>query len=109
MTLQPGTQFNLDDYANEHNLTLNLVTKEHAEERSVRLEQVSANAKLIRVKDAVILGVAVLFILTLGASCLAISVSRETTGEEKKWAWSTLTLITGAVLGYLFGRASATR
>lgn len=107
MTKQPGTPINLDDYANGHKLKLELVSEEHAEERGARLDQQSADAKLKRVKDAVLLAVAVAFILALGTSCLAISVSRETTVEDKKWAWSMLTLITGAVLGFLFGRASA--
>jgi hypothetical protein len=109
MTKQPGTPLNLDEHANRHKLRLELVSEEHAEERGARLDQQSADAKLKRVRDVVLLAVAVAFILALGTSCLAISVSRETTVEDKKWAWSTLTLITGAVLGFLFGRVSTHR
>jgi len=106
MTTRP-VQLNLDDYAERHKLKLEIVSGEHAEERGARLDQQSDDAKLKRMRDVALLGVAVLFILALGTSCLAISVSRETTAEDKKWAWSTLTLITGAVLGFLFGKASA--
>jgi hypothetical protein len=109
MTKQPGTQLNLDDYADRHNLRLELITAETVEERIFRHKQQSADAKLKRVKDGILLVVAVIFITALGTSCLAISVSRETSVEDKKWAWSMLTLITGAVLGFLFGRASAPR
>lgn len=105
---QPG-QLNLDDYANRHKLKLELVSEEHAEERGARLDQQSAEAKFKRMRDVALLVVAVLFIMALGTSCLAISVSHETTAEDKKWAWSMLTLITGAVLGFLFGRASGNR
>jgi hypothetical protein len=108
MTKLPG-QLNLDDYANRHKLRLELVSEEHAEERGARLDQQSADAKLKRMKDVALVGVALVFILALGTSCLAISVSRETTPEDKKWAWSTLTLITGAVLGFLFGKTSGNR
>ena len=86
MTKQPDTPLNLDDYANRHKLKLELVSEEHAEERGARLDQQSADAKLKRVKDVVLLAVAVVFIIALGTSCLAISVSRETTVEDKKWA-----------------------
>jgi hypothetical protein len=106
---KPGTQLDLDAYAKRHNLEIKILPEEHAEELSERLAQQSADAKLKRMKDVILLGVAVVFILALGTSCLAISVSRETTVEDKKWAWSMLTLITGAVLGFLFGRASAPR
>ena len=109
MTKQPGNQLNLDDYANTHKRKLEIVSEEHADEREFRLQQRSSDARLGRFKDGVLLAVAVIFIITLGASCLAISVSHQSSTEDKKWAWSTLTLITGAVLGFLFGRASAPR
>lgn len=109
MTKQPGNQLNLDDYANKHNLKLEIVPEEHADEREFRLQQRAADARLGRFKDGVLLAVAMIFIITLGGSCLAISVSHQSTAEDKKWAWSTLTLITGAVLGFLFGRASGPR
>lgn len=103
---KPGTQLDLDDYANGHRLKLELVSEEHAEERGARLDQQSAEARHNRIRDAVILALAVVFTVALGTSCLAISVSRETSVEDKKWSWSMLTLITGAVLGFLFGRGS---
>ena len=105
---QPG-QLNLDDYARRHRLKLELVSEEPADERGARLDELSADAKIRRMRDMALLVLAILFILALGTSCLAISVSRETTPEDKKWAWSTLTLITGAVLGFLFGKASGNR
>lgn len=109
MTKQPGNQLNLDDYAKEHKIKLEIVSEEHADEREARLRQRSSDARLSRFRDGVLLGVAVIFIITLGGTCLAISVSHQSTAEDKKWAWATLTLITGAVLGFLFGRASAPR
>lgn len=106
---KPNALLDLDTYAAGHKFEINIVSEEHRDERGARLDQQNADAKLKRVKEMVLLGVAVTFILALGTSCLAISVSRETTVEDKKWAWSTLTLITGAVLGFLFGRASTQR
>lgn len=99
----------LDTYAEGHKYEIKIVSEEHRDERAARIERQDKDAKLNRVKEVVLLVVAVAFILALGTSCLAISVSSETTVEDKKWAWSTLTLITGAVLGFLFGRASTQR
>jgi uncharacterized membrane protein YsdA (DUF1294 family) len=106
---KPNTLIDLDTYAIGHKLEINIVSEEHKDDRGARLEQQKADAKLNRVREVVLLAVAVVFILALGASCLAISVSHKTTVEDKKWAWSTLTLITGAVLGFLFGRVSTKR
>lgn len=105
MTKQPE-QLNLDEESNRRKLEVQIVSEEHAEERGARIARQYADAKMKRMKDAALLAVAVVFIMTLGTSCLAISVSTKTTAEDKKWAWSTLTLITGAVLGFLFGKTS---
>ena len=106
---KPNNVLDLDTYAEGHQLEIKIVSEEHRDDRGARLEKQKADAQLNRVREVVLLVVAVAFILALGTSCLAISVSNETTVEDKKWAWSTLTLITGAVLGFLFGRASTQR
>jgi protein-S-isoprenylcysteine O-methyltransferase Ste14 len=108
MTEHPGKTLDLDDHAKQHNWKLEIVPEEHPQERHFRQEQQAANAKLQRVKEVVLLGVTVFFILAMATSCMAISFSHETSPEDKKWAWATLTLITGAALGYLFGRAAPT-
>lgn len=106
MTTAPHNQINLDEESTRRRLEIQVVSEEHPAELDARIKLQAAEAKQKRVKDTVILALAVIFILALGTNCLAISVSHETTAEDKKWAWSTLTLITGAVLGFLFGKAS---
>ena len=103
---QAPQKLDLDEESSRRKLEVQIVSEEHADERRARIARQSADAKQKWVKDTVLLVLAVIFILALGTSCLAISVSNETTAEDKKWAWSTLTLITGAVLGFLFGKAS---
>jgi apolipoprotein N-acyltransferase len=108
MTEHQGNKLDLDEHAERRNWKLEIASEEHPQERDFRHTQQAASAKQQRIRDGVLVGVAVIFILALATSCMAISFSHETTSEDKKWAWATLTLITGAALGYLFGRASST-
>lgn len=106
MTENLGNKLDLDNYAERHNWKLEVTSEEHPQDRDFRHVQRTADAKLQRIKDSVLLGVAAFFILALATSCMAISFSHASSPDDKKWAWATLTLIAGAALGYLFGKAS---
>jgi hypothetical protein len=108
MTEHLSQTLDLDDYAKNHNLKLEIVSEEHPQERDFRQVQQAANAKMQRIREGVLLGIAAIFILAMATSCMAMSLSQRASPDDKKWAWATLTLMTGAALGYLFGRSSST-
>lgn len=107
MTRNSATELNLDEYAQKQKWELKVVSEEHQDDRRFRHKQQDADAKMKRLREGALLGVAVTFIIALATNCMAISLSQATSADDKKWAWGTLTLITGAVLGYLFGKAAA--
>lgn len=52
-------------------------------------------------KDVALFAVAIGFVLTVGWLCYGALMSSTASSEEKKWAMSVLSAMTGGVIGYL--------
>lgn len=100
-----GGKLDLDEYARRHRWKVEILPEEPPQEAEFRRLQKAADARLHRWRDGALLAVAVAFILALAGGCMALSFSTTASADDKKWAWSTLTLIAGAVVGYFFGRS----
>ena len=92
---QNNGKLDLNDLAKRHNLKLEVAPAEE-----------SGDAKLRRWKDAVLFSVAVLLVLVISGICFWIVIAQGVSGDDKKWATSVLTLITGGIIGYLTGKAA---
>ena len=52
-------------------------------------------------KEIVLVGLAAGFVVLIGWICFQTLFSMQATAEEKKWAMSTITAISGGLVGYL--------
>jgi uncharacterized membrane protein len=52
-------------------------------------------------KEIVLVGLAAGFVILIGWICVQALFSTHSTAEEKKWAMSTITAISGGLVGYL--------
>jgi uncharacterized membrane protein len=73
-----------------HTYTVSLCSEEKKGDRFVRLA-----------KEIVLVGLAAGFVILIGWICVQALFSTHSTAEEKKWAMSTITAISGGLVGYL--------
>jgi hypothetical protein len=73
-----------------HTYTVSLCPDEKKGDRFVRLA-----------KEIVLVGLAAGFVVLIGWICFQTLFSMQATAEEKKWAMSTITAISGGLVGYL--------
>lgn len=73
-----------------HTYTVSLCLDEKKGDRFVRLA-----------KEIVLVGLAAGFVILIGWICVQALFSTHSTAEEKKWAMSTITAISGGLVGYL--------
>lgn len=87
-------------------IDLNSPPEDHKFNVSVEPKETSAeiNVRLFKeVFSAFLFGILIFgFICSVGYICYETLVSNTTTVEEKKWAMSTITLITGGLIGRKF-------
>ena len=73
-----------------HTYTVSLCPEEKNSDRFVRLA-----------KEIILVVLAAGFVILIGWICVQTLFSMQATDEEKKWAMSTVTAISGGLVGYL--------
>ena len=73
-----------------HTYTVSLSSEEKDSDRFVRIT-----------KEVILVMLAAGFVILIGWICVQIFFSAQATAEEKKWAMSTVTAISGGLVGYL--------
>lgn len=106
MSEQNGSKLNLDELARKLRLKVELSSTEDPAEGEFQRSQTEANARLQRRKEAVLFGVATALVVALSGICIWVLLSGGFSSDDKKWATSILTLITGGLVGYLTGKAA---
>lgn len=101
-----GAKLDLDDLAKRHNLRVEISPADDPLEEEFQRNQRELDARFQRWRDVVLFGVGIILTISVSSICLWIAISRNFSADEKKWATSALTLITGAILGYLIGKAA---
>ena len=73
-----------------HTYTVSLSSEEKDSDRFVRLA-----------KEIILVVLAACFVMLVGWICVQTLFSTQATADEKKWAMSTITAISGGLVGYL--------
>jgi hypothetical protein len=97
----------VEELAKGYNLRVVLLRANYPSEIEVQFEQEVNDARLERRKDTMLFWTGIILVATLSGICVWTVISEKFSADEKKWAISVLTLIVGAISGYMIGRTSA--
>ncbi|UXY14349.1 hypothetical protein N8I74_13615 [Chitiniphilus purpureus] len=82
-------------------IDLNNPPPHHQYNVSIEREETSGERRVRLFKDVALFSVAIGFVVAIVWLCYRTVVSASATAEEKKWAMSVLSAVTGGIVGYL--------
>ncbi len=103
----PHENFNLSEFANQHNVKLSMVTAEDEIEKTSRLRIEEANALHTRQKEWLVYRLTALILLIVVGLCMWIILNKGLANDEGKLALGLLTSVVTGLVGYVTGKASS--